>query len=194
MLEEKLTRKPGDMAMKLPGNQAIWQNAWVVPNAEAAAMQWVKNFNVGPFFMAEYGDHTLTDLVYRGQPGSLNIKVACAHAGPVQIELIERLDDNPNPYSDTVPKGESRFHHIAVWTDDIDADLAHYAAQGATAAITGRVIDFVRFAYVDTQPVLACMVELVERHPDFSSMLKELENICLNWDGKDPIRDMPALG
>ena len=180
--------------MKLPTDQAIWQNAWVVPDAEAAAMQWIKNFNVGPFFVTEYGDDKLTDLVYRGQPGSLNIKVACSHAGPVQIELIERLDDKPTPYSDTVPVGESRFHHVAVWTDDIDADLAHYAAQGAAAAITGRVIDFVRFAYIDTQATLGCMVELVERHPAFSSMLKELEQICVDWDGKDPIRDMPTLG
>ena len=180
--------------MKLPTDQAIWQNAWVVPDVEAAALAWVKNFNVGPFFVTEYGDDKLTDLVYRGQPGSLNIKVVCSHAGPVQIELIERLDDKPTPYTDTVAVGESRLHHIAVWTDDIDADLAHYAEQGAAAAITGRVIDFVRFAYVDTQSTLACMVELVERHPDFSSMLRELGSICENWDGKNPIRDMPTMG
>jgi hypothetical protein len=180
--------------MQLPTDQAIWQNAWVVPDVEAAALAWVKNFNVGPFFITEYGDDKLTDLIYRGQPGSLNIKVACSHAGPVQIELIERLDDKPTPYSDTVPIGESRFHHIAAWTDDMDADLDYYAEQGATATITGRVIDFVRVAYIDTQSSLGCMVELVERHPVFSELLGELENICLNWDGKEPLRGMPTLG
>lgn len=63
---------------------------------------------------------------------------------------------------------------------------SRYAELGAAAAITGRVID--------TQATLGCMVDLVERHPAFSSMLKELEKICIDWNCKDPIWDMPTLG
>lgn len=180
--------------MTLPTDQKIWQNAWVVPDVEAAAMNWVRNFGVGPFFITEYGDDLLKDLVYRGQPGSLNILVAVSHAGPVQIELIQRLDDKPTPYSDTVAPGQTAFHHVAVWSDDIDADIAHYEKQGAPMAITGRVVDFVRFAYADTHAALGCMVEMVERSPDFDARLRELEDICRNWDGNDPLREFPAVG
>ncbi|MEX2525810.1 MAG: VOC family protein [Gammaproteobacteria bacterium] len=180
--------------MKLPTDQKIWQNAWVVPDVEAAAMNWVRNFGVGPFFITQYGDDLLTDLVYRGKPGSLNILVAVSHAGPVQIELIQRLDDDPTPYSDTVAPGQTAFHHVAVWSDDIDADVAHYEKQGAPAAITGRVIDSVRFAYLDTQATLGCMVEMVERSADFDDRLRMLEGICNDWDGSDPLRDMAAIG
>jgi len=180
--------------MTLPGDQKIWQNAWVVPDVEAAAMQWVRLFGVGPFFITRYGDDLLTDLVYRGKPGSLNILVAVSHAGPVQIELIQRLDDAPTPYSDTVAPGQTAFHHVAVWTDDIDADLAHYRKQGTAVAVTGRVINSVRFAYVDTQDRLGCMVEMVERSADFDARLRMLEGICNDWDGSDPLRDMAAIG
>ncbi|NIN35353.1 MAG: ABC transporter permease, partial [Candidatus Aminicenantes bacterium] len=128
-----------------PTQSEVWQNAWVVPDAEKAALNWVNKFNIGPFFMGEFGDNILTDLVYRGQPGTLNIIVAVAHAGPVQIELIQRLDDKPNPYSDTVKPGETKFHHIGVWTNDMDADLEYYRERNCEAAITGRVIDLQRF-------------------------------------------------
>ncbi len=180
--------------MKLPTDQKIWQNAWVVPDVEAAAMNWVRNFGVGPFFVTEYGDDLLKDLNYRGSPGSLNILVAVSHAGPIQIELIQRLDDQPTPYSDTVAKGETAFHHVAVWSDDIDADIAHYEQQGAPMAITGRVVDSVRFAYADTHAALGSMVEIVERSSDFDARLRELEGICNSWDGKDPLREFPAVG
>lgn len=180
--------------MKLPSDQQIWQNSWVVPDVEAAAMQWVRNFGVGPFFITQYGDDVLTDLVYRGQPGTLNIMVALSHAGPVQVELIQCLDDNPTPYRDTVKMGQTAFHHVAVWTDDMEADLAHYEKQGNATAISGRIINSVRFAYVDTHDRLGCMVEMVERSPEFDARLRMLEDICLNWDGSDPLREIPAIG
>ena len=83
--------------MKLITDNNIWQNAWVVPDARAAAMHWVSKFGAGPFYYGEFNDSALSDLVYRGQPGSLNIMVAVGFAGSMQYEMIERLDDNPNP-------------------------------------------------------------------------------------------------
>lgn len=180
--------------MTFTREHGIWQNAWVVPDVEEAAMHWVRDFGVGPFFVARYGNDLLTDLVYRGRPGTLNILVAVSYAGPLQIELIQRLDDHPTPYGDTVAPERTAFHHVAVWSDDIERDLAHYRDQGHAIALTGRVIDFVRFAYVDTHSRYGCMLELVERHPAFDARLRTLEGICRTWDGRDPLRAFPVLG
>ena len=171
----------------------IWQNAWVVPDARAAAMHWVNNFGAGPFYYGEFNDSALSDLVYRGQPGSLNIMVAVGFAGSMQYELIQRLDENPNPYTDTVPKGASMFHHIGVWSNDIDADLDFYLKKGYEIAITGRLTGYQRFAYVDTHKEMNCMVELVEKHKAFTGMVEFMKDTAANWDGSDPIRDFPDI-
>jgi hypothetical protein len=111
-----------------------------------------------------------------------------AQAGPVQIELIQPLGDGPSAYRDTVKSGENKFHHMCVWTDDVDADLAYYAARGCPSAATGRVRDSARFAYVDTQPQLNCMIELLEHDDAIKELFKVIEDTCASWDGKNPIR------
>jgi hypothetical protein len=171
----------------------MWQNAWVVPDAKAAAMNWVNNFGAGPFYYGEFSDAALSDLVCRGEPGTLNIMVAAGFAGSMQIELIQRLDDNPNPYNDTVPKGTSMFHHIGVWSDDYDADLDFYVKQGYELAVTGRLKGYQRFAYVDTHKDMNCMVELVEKHDSFVGMVEFMKESASNWDGQDPIRNFPDI-
>ena len=73
-----------------PLQREFFQNAWVVDDLSAAIDQWVTKLGVGPFFVTEYRD-VFSDVVYRGVPGLLNMKVALAQNGPVQIELIEPI-------------------------------------------------------------------------------------------------------
>ncbi len=174
--------------MKLPTDHTVFQNAWVVDDVEAAAMDWVNTFNIGPFFLAEYGQEQLTDIVYRGEPGELNMYVAIAQAGPVQIELIQPISQSPNAYRDTAPAGKTSFHHVCVWTDDLDADLEFYAERGCPTANLGRVIDGPRFAYVDSHAKLNCMLEILERSSMIEGVFKMIADTAENWDGKNPIR------
>ena len=174
--------------MKLPTDHTVFQNAWVVDDVEATAMEWVETFGIGPFFLAEYGSEQLTDITYRGEASELNMYVAIAQAGPVQIELIQPIGDGPNCYRDTVPLGQNGFHHVCVWTDNLDADLAFYADRDCPTAATGRVIDGPRFAYVDSHAKMNCMVELLERSKMFDAVFKMIADTAQNWDGKKPIR------
>lgn len=174
--------------MKLPTETAVFQNAWVVDDAEATAMDWVNTFNIGPFFLAEYGPEQLVDIIYRDQPAELNMLVAIAQAGPVQIELVQPLGDKPNPYRDTVSAGEDKFHHMCVWSQDIDADLNYYRSLGCEIATTGRVKGSSRFAYVDSHPQLNCMLELLEHNKMFANVFQMIADTCANWDGQRPIR------
>ncbi len=174
--------------MKRPTDHTVFQNAWVVDDIEAAAMDWVETFNIGPFFLAEYGPGQLTDVTYRGEPGELHMYVAIAQAGAVQIELIQPMGDAPNAYRDTVPEGQSGFHHVCVWSDDLDADLKYYAERDCPTANDGRIKNGPRFAYIDSQAKLNCMLELLERNKLVENVFQMIADTAANWDGKNPIR------
>jgi hypothetical protein len=175
--------------MKLPTDQTVFQNAWVVDDFEIAAMKWVDIFNIGPFFLGEYGAGEIVDVSYRGQPAEMTMLVGIAQAGPIQIELIQPMMDGPNCYRDTVKPGENKFHHVCVWTDDLEADLKHYNDKGCVTANKGTVKAMdVGFAYVDTQAELGCMMEMLERNEAVNEIFKMVAAAGTNWDGKDPIR------
>ncbi len=175
--------------MQLPTDQTVFQNAWVVDDFEAAAMKWVDIFNIGPFFYGEYGPGDIVEVSYREQPGEIQMLAGIAQAGPIQIELIQPLTDGPNCYRDTVKKGETKFHHVCVWTDDLDADLTYYKEKGCVTANRGTVSALdLGFAYVDTHAELGCMIEILEHNEMVEELFKMIADTCANWDGKDPIR------
>jgi hypothetical protein len=113
--------------MQKPTDRTVFQNAWVVPDVEQACMRWVNEMGVGPFFITEYRD-AFEDMHYREQPAQLDMIVALAQAGNVQIELIQPLVAQC-AYRDSVAEGDMGFHHMCVWTHDIDADSAYFEGQ-----------------------------------------------------------------
>lgn len=167
-----------------PLQREFFQNAWVVDDLSAAIDQWVTKLGVGPFFVTEYRD-VFSDVVYRGVPGLLNMKVALAQNGPVQIELIEPLS-TPSAYRDSVISGPG-FHHMCSWSEDVSSDVAYLESMGYPAANTAKVRD-IEIAYVDTRPLLGCMLEFVTINPATQSRFAEIAAAGKNWDGKDPIR------
>ncbi|MEM8547174.1 MAG: VOC family protein, partial [Pseudomonadota bacterium] len=70
---------------------------------------------------------------------------------------------------------------------DLDADLAHYEAQGASVANMGRMSGGPRFAYLDTRQQLGCMVELLERHAGVEALFSGWREQSQAWTGADPI-------
>lgn len=173
--------------MPLPTDRTVFQNAWVVPDLEAAMRHWIAVMHVGPFFVLDCRD-ILEDILYRGTPSEMKMMVGLAQAGPVQIELIQPMMDGPNAYTDFVPRDRAGFHHVCTWTRDIDADIAHYAAHGCPTANSGRVKGGGRFAYFDTTAVMNCMVEVVEQSAFTEEFFGMIAASAANWDGKDPIR------
>jgi len=175
---------------RLPTDRNVFQNAWVVPDLDAAMPRWSEQMGIGPFFVMVLDE--LLDVTYRGAEGELAMRVGLAQAGPVQIELIELLAESPCAYRDSVPAGEFGFHHMCVWTHDIDADTEYFARLGypaATAARTARS----RFAYYDTRPLLGCMLEVVEYSPETDGLFQRIAAAGAEWDGRDPVRSIRDL-
>lgn len=168
-----------------PTDRTVFQNAWVVDDVEAACMQWVDKLGVGPFYVTEYTDQ-FSEITYRGQPAELSMFVAIAQAGPVQIEIIQPTVERC-AYRDSVPVGTSGFHHMCVWTHDIDADTAYFEKLGYPTANRGRAGDIV-FAYYDTRPLMDCMLEVVTQSDSLVERFAMIAAAAENWDGKNPIR------
>lgn len=177
------------MALDRPTDRTVFQNAWVVPDLEAAIGRWVDQLGVGPFYVMV--QDRLTEVTYRGAPAELSMRVALAQAGPVQVELIEQTSDGPSAYRDSVPAGEMGFHHLCVWTHDIDADADYFDSLGYPAATLGR--SGARFGYFDTRPLLGCMLEVVEYQPRIEAMFGAIADAAVDWDGADPIRTTADL-
>ena len=172
--------------MNKPRN--TFQSAWVVDDIESAALQWAQCAGVGPFFVSEYREGELEQTLYRGNAAPITIKTALAQAGDMQIELIQPTGNRKSAYRDTVPAGKPAFHHIGVWSTELDADVATYLEKGFEVAASGRAGGVVGFAYIDTSAVLGHMIELVEDNEVIRSMFKMIADTSIAWDGSNPVR------
>lgn len=171
--------------MNTLGNRSVIQNAFVVADIEAAMMRWVDTMGVGPWF--HNPDVRVEDPRYRGRPTEFGFTGAVAQAGDVQVELIQPLDEHPSCYRDLYPDGTEGFHHVAVFADDFDAEIARYQHLGFEVAFSG-VSRGMRFGYVDTSAVLGFMVEVLEDVPAIRDRFAAVAEASRTWDGSDPIR------
>jgi hypothetical protein len=169
----------------LSPRKSFFQTAWVVDDVEASARAWAEQARVGPFFLLPH--LSLENPAYRGRPSTIDISLALAQVGPMQIELIQQHDDGPSQYRDSVPAGHNAMHHVAAFSDDLDADLAYYEQIGVEVAFSGLVAG-TRVLYFDTHSSIGCMTELVERTPSIEELFGHIAEAGATWDGTEPIR------
>lgn len=170
----------------VPGKH-VMQIAMIVDDIEMACANWTRTTGIGPFLIVPH--IILEEFDYRGQASSgLEFTVAIAQSGGVQIELVQQHSDGPSAYRDTIAKGESGFHHLAIYTDDYDGVYASYVDQGFVAAVDGSLGGF-RFSYIDTSSAIGCMIELIEANPVHADFFERVAAAAEGWDGvTDPIR------
>jgi len=167
-------------------NRQVVQNAWVVRDIDQAMRKWTETVGIGPFL--ELPRMVPDQYVYREANVRPDIRVALAQSGEVQIELMQVLTDGPSVYEDAVVSGEeSVYHHVCIFTDDIDADIAHHQALGFEISVVGHHGD-VRFAFVDTRPALGCMLEIITDSPLIRGIYGAVRRASDNWDGSHPVR------
>lgn len=176
-----------------PGTRStrFFQAAWVVNDLDEAAERWAKAFGVGPFFL--FDAITLDNLQYRGAPAKMDFTAALAQAGDLQIELIRQGCDRPSAYRDLYAPGEQGFHHLGLFADNYDAEIAAYSKQGFAAAAEGSVGPM-RFTYFDTSPMTGFMIEVMEANEAFQHAFAEITRSSQGWDGSRPVRSQADLG
>jgi hypothetical protein len=180
-LEKKMSRLFGE----------IRQLGFVVKDIEAAMRHWADVLQVGPWFLAER--IPVQKFHYRDQPGAVEVSVALANSGALQVELIQQRNDAPSVYRDFIAAGRTGLQHVAYWTENFDADMARAKAHGLKVIMGGEVGERGRYVYFDTELHPGSMVELSEIAGPKGRMFRMIREASETWDGRDPVRPFPNL-
>lgn len=166
------------------------QNGYVVRDIEAAMAHWAAVLGVGPWFYFERAP--IEDFRYRGEPSPLEVSIALANSGALQIELIQPRNDAPSMYRDFLAAGHEGLQHIAWWTERFDDDLARLAALGHAIGQSGHIGESGRFAYLLTETHPGTAIELSEISGPKGRFFTHISHTARTWDGSNPIRRMGA--
>ncbi len=166
------------------GEYRFFQLGFVVDDLLHAAARWAAVFGVGPFHVLP---PTEQEWVCRGVASAVNIQVAVAQAGPVQIELIKQHCDRPSPFEHWRRGSVSGFHQLSTVTRDYEGKRAFMLDRGyeLTAEIDN---EHYRVAYFDTSEEFGFFTEVTAESPVFLEQLARISQTCADWDGTDPVR------
>jgi catechol 2,3-dioxygenase-like lactoylglutathione lyase family enzyme len=164
----------------------IAQIGYVVHDIDAAMDNWVRH-GVGPWF---YVDRVQTDFFrHRGVDSDMQMSVALANSGDVQLELIQQRNDAPSMYKEFLDSGREGMQHIAYWTDDYQAVLNAALADGYVIGQEGSIGgEKGRFAYLDTEREQGTVIELSDVSGPKGQFFQYIRSVAADWDGSDPIR------
>lgn len=167
------------------------QIAVVTRDFEATVQQWATMLGAGPFFCGEFVNR---DYLYRGQLADCATEVAFGYLRDMQVQIVAQTCDTPSIYSEILGLSEATplFHHMLILTDDIDADIARFAAGGIGIAALVEPTGM-KVAFMDSVPQLGVMVEFFQMSPYFDDFFTRAHQAHLEWDGSDPIRRHPLV-
>jgi hypothetical protein len=168
---------------------SVRQNGYVVRDIHATMKHWITIAGVGPWF---YVDRVETEYFrHRGAPASVEMSVALANSGELQIELIQQRNDAPSLYQEFLNSGREGFQHIAYWTTDFPALYDRALAAGLTVGHEGQIGGPQgRFAYFDTELHQGTIIEISDISGPKGKFFDHIRRASINWDGTNPIRSI----
>jgi len=164
----------------------VRQNGYVVRDLEQALSFWIETQGVGPWFVIE--NARAPDFQYQGRPSQAETSLAMAQWGPIQIELIQPLDDEPSMYRDFLAAGREGLQHVACWSDDYDETLAAAQAAGFRVGQGGSFAPDARYVYFESDGHPGTVIELAETAGTMGSFFRAVAKAAEGWDGSAPIK------
>ena len=165
----------------------IRQIGYIVHDLDAALDSWCA-LGVGPWFTIR--ELTQKDCRYRGELCEPTLSIAFANSGPMQIELIQQLDDAPSIYREFLDAGREGYHQLAWWVTDFDAMKQKADDAGWSVVFSGDGGE-VRFAYFEPDPKISTIVEVMELNDSSRGMGELVAGAAAEWDGiTEPIRSL----
>lgn len=163
----------------------VRQIGYVVSNLDQAIQRWI-GLGIGPFFRIDH--MPLSSFRVAGVETAIDLSVACAHSGEVQIELIEQHNPEPSPYKDFLDRYGPGMQHLGTWSKDYDADVARLISQGYRVAFDGESRGAARFTYFDAPFEPGTFMELADLTDSLEIFCREIRVAATEWDGTNPIR------
>lgn len=169
---------------------AVRQLAYKVNDLEAAAAAHHRQFGSGPFFVLRHV--ALASSVHRGTARPFDHSSAYGQWGSVMVELVVQHNPDDSALHEMFPWGSGRegLHHAALFVDDLEGEIARFAAEGAPLAQLSVTSGGTPFAFVDTRASLGHMLELYEPTAQLTGFYDFVAQASQGWDGRDLVREL----
>jgi hypothetical protein len=170
------------------GNPA--QLGYVVRDIEAAMEAWLAN-GVGPWFYFETVE--VDYFRHRGVDSPLQMSVALANSGELQIELIQQRNDAPSLYREFLSAGREGFQHVSYWTSGYQALYEQALGNGFSVGHEGCIGgEQGRFAYLEAAGTTetGTLVEISDISGPKGVFFAHVRDAARQWDGSEPIRKL----
>jgi len=165
----------------------VRQNGYVVRDIEAALEHWTRVLGVGPFFYFERAP--IAEFRFRGERSELEVSIALANSGDLQVELIQQRNDAPSMYRDFLAAGREGLQHVAFWTEDFDGALAAATSRGHAVAQSGESGGpDGRFVYFAEEAHPGTVIELSEVSGAKGRFFEHIRAQAQAWEGSEPVR------
>lgn len=143
----------------------VAQIAIIVQDLEEVVRAFWSLFGISPWYFYTYGYPLVKKMTYYGEPANYKMRVALANWENIRIELIESLEGQ-SIYADFIAKHGYGFHHVGILVEDMQSaiQLAESAGLRVIQDGSGFGLDGDgHFAYLDTEPLLGVIIELIQR-------------------------------
>jgi hypothetical protein len=162
----------------------VRQVGYIVDDIEAAALDWVNRFGIGPWRMKT--SVVFERCTYRGVAIDVDIAIATATSDGLEIELIAPKGGPASMYSDFLAANGPGAQHICYYPTDYAATHAHFIASGLDPVLEGT-IHGVDFAYMEDRR--GQMIEIANLSDAALDARDQRAIASQSWDGSDPLRD-----
>jgi hypothetical protein len=169
---------------------------YVVPaeRLRAHVEHWAHTMGVGPWRLVEHPP--VHDVTHLGEPSTLDLTIAVAHASTLQVVLIAQHGEQPSTFLDFLERtrGEGGLHHLTFWPPDLDRAEEQAAEWGWELWTAGSVWPFGRFRHYLTEDHPGTVIELAEV-PDRPLFEVELTEASRRFDpAAGPLYTAPDWG
>lgn len=173
----------------MPG-RPVRQIAYFVRDVRAAALAHHALYGSGPYFVAEHIPLRLAR--HRGIDRPLDHSSAYGQWGAVMIEFVQQNNAGPSAFHDVYREGSGRegMHHVAVFVDDVTAEMARFETAGYPTALYAEMNDGFAFAFIDTVATLGHMIEVYAPVAALTHFYALVADAANTWSGGDVLTTM----
>lgn len=173
------------------GRGPVTQIAFLTRDIDASIKHFLDHLGIGPWFML-----APAQLRPRGHPeaAAAGLLVAFAYARGMEFELIQQTNETPSIWkiNSTDISQRDFFHHTCIWPEDYDAAVLAALKANYVPAYDGDTPRG-RYTYMSHPEQVGSYFEISEATPARQAMQAAVREGAIDWDGTDPVRDMPAI-
>lgn len=146
-----------------PLDAKVTQIGLVVGDIESKVQAWAALLGCNAPSITISGPVEEAHTEYRQQPTPARAKLAFFNLGPITLELIEPIGDEPSTWHDQLATYGDSLHHIAFEGKGMSDRLSALADAGVPLVQHGDY-EGGHYAYVDGTDQLGAVVELLENY------------------------------